>query len=171
MTEHAPDGKIYYFAYGSNLLARRFAAPDRAPSARLLGRARLLNMRWRCNKKSIDGSAKANVVAAPGAVVWGALYELAVADQRPLRRAEGGYTGRTLWVVEDGGAVLAARVYVARAERLTTKPPYDWYMELLVAGALEQGLPASYVATLRAVAAAPDPDRGRAAEMRRWLKL
>ena len=48
--------------------------------------------------------------------------------------------------------------------------PFDWYRDLVVAGAIEHGLPPPYVEELAGTPAAPDPDAARAARARRLLE-
>ena len=47
--------------------------------------------------------------------------------------------------------------------------PSTWYRDLVVAGAIEHGLPPRYVEELARVPAAADPDVARAARARRLL--
>lgn len=48
--------------------------------------------------------------------------------------------------------------------------PFDWYRDLVVAGAREHGLPPTYVEELALTPAAPDPDATRAGPARRLLE-
>ena len=47
--------------------------------------------------------------------------------------------------------------------------PFDWYRDLVVAGAMEHGLPDVYINELTLIPVAPDPDVARAAKARRLL--
>lgn len=150
------------FAYGSNMLLARIR--ERVPSARPLGIAALRGHRLCWHKAGRDGSGKCDVVASDehGAVVFGVLYEIDVTEKPVLDAAEGlgaGYDEQRVRL-EHRGERFAASLY--RATLIEPSwPPYSWYKALVVAGAREHGLPASYVASLEAVAAREDADRVR----------
>jgi len=59
--------KVVNFAYGSNMSTKWMQG--RVSSAKPIGRAKLSDKRLVCNKKSEDGSGKANLVDAAGNVV------------------------------------------------------------------------------------------------------
>ncbi len=145
-----------YFAYGSNMSSRRLRA--RVPEARAIEPAHLPGRLLALNKRGRDGSAKANLVDAPDARVWGVLYELAVVDWERLDPYEGGYERVRVEVVRAGGGIVEAGAYVST--RITPEPVvYDWYRELLLEGAREHGLPDDYQALLAALPTRPDPRR------------
>ncbi|MFZ0549683.1 MAG: hypothetical protein WAM21_02625, partial [Steroidobacteraceae bacterium] len=48
--------------------------------------------------------------------------------------------------------------------------PYDWYQELVIAGAREHRLPAEYIQLLEGVPTIKDPDESRAARERQLLE-
>lgn len=141
-----------YFAYGSNMASARLGA--RVPSARAIGAARLAGFAWRCNKRGVDGTAKANLERSAGAETWGVLYELEGEAFDVLDRLEGGYE-RIAVEVECTGERLRAHTY---ASSLSSEDdaPAAWYLGLVVAGAREHALPDAWIATLEA-AARPDP--------------
>lgn len=150
------------FAYGSNMPAARLRA--RCPSARAIGNAELPSHELRWHKRSIDGSGKCDIVAvdAPNASVFGVLYEISVHEKAALDTAEGlgaGYEEIEIEVISSGSLVTA------KAYRATnTDPslrPYTWYRALVIAGAKEHGLPASYIVGLESVPADEDTDRSR----------
>lgn len=145
--------KVIYFAYGSNMSTKWLKA--RVPSARPLGRARLPNKRLVYNKKSKDGSGKANLIDSPGDIVWGVLYEIDSAELAKLDRIESGYTRISLDVITDQDLSVKAYVYIS--PELTDDPrPYDWYKALIIKGAREHQLPVSYVRHLEQMPSKPD---------------
>jgi len=161
---------MLYFAYGSNLLSARLRA--RAPSARAVGVAALPRRELRFHKRSRDGSAKCDAVPTgrAGDAVHGAVFELDESDWPALDRAEGRGAGyeRSALEIEWQGAPVEA--YLAQAGFIEPALlPYSWYVELVVAGARQHGLPAEYVARLERQASMPDPDREREARERVWL--
>ena len=165
-----------YFAYGSNMLTRRLTDPSRAPSAVACGVARAPGFVVRFHKVGADGSGKCTLITAGGdaATAFGVLYEVAEADGENLDRVEGvhtgGYVRRSVEVRLADGRTTNAMTYVAGAGHVDASlVPFDWYRDLVVAGVIEHGLPAHYVAELARVAALPDPDVARAARACRVL--
>ena len=76
------------FAYGSNMCSGRFRAYAVSPEGD--GRAALLPAYGLVfNKRSQDGSGKANVEPHQNSHVWGVLYTIPDADLRTLDRGEG----------------------------------------------------------------------------------
>lgn len=151
---------IVSFAYGSNMPAARLR--ERCPSARAIGIAELPGHELRWHKRSRDESGKCDIVASDAASVFGVLYEIASREKRDLDRAEGlgaGYEEIEIEVLCGGNPVTAS------AYRATdTDPalrPYTWYRALVIAGAKEHGLPASYIAGLESVPANEDADDAR----------
>ena len=153
----AKDNAAYrYFAYGSNMSSARLR--QRTPSARALGIASLPGHALRWHKLGRDGTGKCDIArCGEGAneVVWGVLYEIAVAEKEALDRIEGlgiGYSEAQVCVKTGAGGVWAL-TYRAKPGRIepSLKPLPDYKAHVL-AGAVEHGLPAHYVAALRQVA-------------------
>lgn len=152
------------FAYGSNMLNTRLQAPERCPSARVLGVAELPGYELRWHKKSRDRSGKCDIVKSdrPGASVFGVLFEIACSEKVKLDKAEGlgaGYDETQVQVLL-GAHHRTVNAYIATDTDPMLKS-YTWYRALVVAGAKEHGLPAEYVAGLEAVLADVDPDQAR----------
>lgn len=132
---------IIYFAYGSNMLESRLK--DRVPSAVPIGIGTLKDMKVLMNKRSVDGSAKANLVDSPGDVVYGVLYRINAAERPDLDKAEGGYYCQSIEVLLAEN-IVEAFVYIS--QKLTGEPvAYDWYRDLIMKGARENGLPEDYI--------------------------
>ncbi len=162
--------RLLYLAYGSNLFPPRLRT--RAPSARAVGRVELEGWDLRFHKRSVDGSGKCSLVRAAETTAHGVVYDLAAADRPALDEAEwlGAGYGELELAVSLGGAETAVFTYLAQPSHVDdTLEPYRWYLDLVVAGAREHGLPAEYVGRLEAVEARSDPDPVRAAENRRLL--
>jgi gamma-glutamylcyclotransferase (GGCT)/AIG2-like uncharacterized protein YtfP len=123
---------------------------DRISSARVIGRAFLSNKRLVFNKKSKDGSGKANIEDSRGDVVWGVLYEIDSSQLSQLDRIEGGYNRVSVNVIMDNDEDVIAEVYVSN--RYTDNPiPFDWYKKLMLQGAIEHGLPSEYIEYLKGI--------------------
>ena len=164
------DRHIEYLAYGSNMLSARLRSRVRSATnprvVALPGRAvSYRKLSWK------DGSAKCDLAVAPdpSATAYGVVFDIDPSDRGALDAAEGcghGYHAVTLEVTYSG-RVLHPFAYVADQEALVSDlPPFDWYRDLVVAGAKEHALPPDYVASLAAVTAAVDPEPHRAAEER-----
>lgn len=163
--------KFFYFAYGSNMSARRLTAPDRAPSAKPLGLAHIAGYRLVFDKVSKDRSSKADCeyTGNPADRTYGGVFEVSVRDLDSLDRAEGasgtspGYRRMTVVIETDAGPVEAT-TYVANASHKRRDVlPFDWYVKHVLAGAGEFGLPAEYCAKVADTQTQTDSDADRAA--------
>lgn len=148
------------FAYGSNMCSGRFRAYSVIPEEN--GRpALLLDYQLRFNKRSNDGSGKANVEPISGGQVWGVLYTIPDAHLINLDDGEVGYNRERMSVSTTDGA-LTAWVYVARNPNDdATLRPFTWYKRFLVEGAREHRLPMEYIEALERVEADQDQDEER----------
>jgi hypothetical protein len=162
-----------YFAYGSNLLLARLQ--ERTPSATRLGRGRLSTHRLRWHKRGVmDGSGKCDAFQTgdAAALVWGALFEIGNTERVGLDDAEGlgrGYRATEV-SLETAAGPQTAFTYVATPDAIDgSLTPFDWYRDLVVAGAYESGLPAEYIDTLTSVTASEDRDHLRSTHHRRLL--
>ncbi len=150
--------KILYFAYGSNMATDQMVS--RIPSAKPLGRARVHDRQVVFNKKSKDGSGKANLVDSPGSVSWGVLYKIDTQDMEILNSIEGGYLRTQVTVWMDDETTVFAETFAST--ELTDEPvAYEWYKQRLVVGAREHRLPMDYVCYLERLPARTDGSRSR----------
>ena len=164
------DDEVAVFAYGSNMLAARIRS--RAAAAKPVGAAILERFKLRWNKRSQDGSGKCTIeeTGRPDDFVWGVLYGLGPDEKKRLDQAEGlgrGYGERSVTVLWDAKR-LRVIVYYATSIDPAIKP-YEWYRDLVVAGAREHDLPSQYVASLEATSTVTDPDAERVARAREYL--
>ena len=144
--------RMLYFAYGSNMSSARLRS--RVVSAELMGRALLKDRKISFNKRSRDGSGKANLVESPGAMTWGVLYDIDSQDLKTLDEVEGGYERVTVRVWKTYGNVVEAVTYVST--NLTDDPrAYECYKELVLSGAREHNLPRDYIAFLEELPSKP----------------
>lgn len=163
-------GNRVYFAYGSNLHPLRLR--ERVPSAQLLGAASLHGHVLAYGKRGIDGSGKCTT--RPGARgtdrVLGALFSVRDDELHVLDAAEGPDYQRKTALFTLATRSIEAFYYEAREHALDDKlRPFDWYRDLVVAGARFHGLPTDYVAMLQAVVTQHDPDAQRVARVRELL--
>lgn len=155
-----------YFAYGSNMLVERLQA--RCASARVNGPAVLYGYRMAFCKRGRDGSGKASIIPSePREQVRGVLFdinrkELPVLDQH--EDVPHGYERLVDLPVDhcESGERYYAISYQALPQAMDhSLQPFDWYLELVLAGARQHGLTGDYLARLQQQAAMLDPVSGR----------
>ena len=158
------------------MLERRLQHPDRVPAAVARGIAAAPGFVVRFQKRGRDGSGKCTLAAADDVTeAWGVLFDIPEQDFETLDRVEGvhmgGYARRQVSVRRADGETLNAQTYIAQEPFIDdTLVPFDWYLGLVVAGAIEHGLPADHVEALRQTPSRPDPEPIRAVEMKRLLE-
>ena len=154
---------VHYFAYGSNMLAERLLR--RCASARFHALAVLAGHRVAFAKRGRDKSGKAMVLRVTensSACVHGVVYELSRPDLLRLDELEGvgsGYQRIETFVAVPAqpGRFLAVDTYVAEPAYIDhTLVPFDWYLDLIIAGARRNELPQDYSNWLAGHAAIPD---------------
>jgi hypothetical protein len=153
-----------YFAYGSNMSLARIRA--RIASARPLGAALLTGHVLKFHKRGDDGSGKGNAFETGREAdrVYGVLFEITDGGKSVLDRFEGlgqGYLDKTVSVDLLSGetGIRAVTYYATRIDEALR--PYTWYLDFVVHGARENGLPEEYVAWLAHTEAVADPDARR----------
>jgi hypothetical protein len=154
---------VWYFAYGSNmqsetLRGRRGVEYHRAVTARLPGWRLVLD---KPGLISVVG-AFANIIPDPGAEVLGVSFELSETDLAHVDLTEGVLIGNydrvavTVQPLASPGAPPLAAFTLTSERRDASVQPTRRYMDLLIAGAEEHGLPAAYVAFLRSIPASEE---------------
>ena len=151
---------ILYFAYGSNMSTRRLVA--RVPSARAVSVAELRGHTLAFHKIGKDGSAKCDAAYTGKStdVVYGVVYEMLSFEKSTLDKIEGlgnGYEEKTVVVTFENGDELEPVTYCATNIDVSLKPR-DWYVEHVLRGAREHGLPVAYVGGIEAIESIPDPE-------------
>ena len=147
------EATLWYFAYGSNLERGTFVGRRRMqPLATAIGVLHDFELRFDLPIGPGERGV-ANVAARPGDHVWGALYQLTSVEADRLDRTEGVdkgvYRRLAVEVTRPDGGRIAAFTYGSALSRPERKPSRR-YLGLLLAGARELGLPAEWVARLRA---------------------
>lgn len=159
----AGGDEVIYLAYGSNLWPRRLA--ERIGAFTILGSVSLPGWCLKFNKRGTDGSAKANLVpvADPDRHALAAAYRIPAAAREVLDRHEGRGRGYELLAVVVPEFGTPGVIYVSPVEwQIVDEYPYDWYRDLIVAGARYHAFPETYIESLRSHPARPDRDRRRA---------
>jgi gamma-glutamylcyclotransferase len=145
---------VYYFAYGSNLNWPQMQR--RCPSSRFICIARLPDYQFGITRHSrLRNCGTANVIAARGNEVWGAVYDICDEDLLILDSFEDGYRREILPVfgLNGGEAPLQALVYIAELE-LDVPLPNAEYKRLILEGARHWKLPSLYLSILEEIKAA-----------------
>ncbi len=163
---------MVYFAYGSNMLTCRLE--QRVGKVEVLGVATLKQHRFQFDKESTDGSRKANVFYTGSDVdtVIGVLFQIDMKRKPDLDRAEGlgkGYELKQVDVLVENKIVQASTYFATTPDRSSKNLPYDWYLELILAGAKEHALPEEYTDLIHAQPTKSDKDVLRASKNRSIL--
>ncbi len=168
------EATVNIFAYGSNMHPTRMRR--RVPSARSIGIGFVTGRTVRYQKRSMDGSAKADAPRTKDQsdVVWGVVYEIRL-DQKPeLDRHEYlgvGYDEELVTLNLSDGRSIDAWIYVARPAAIDDSlRPWTWYTAFIVRGALHHRLPFCYIQSSLKVAGWVDQDGERREANRRILQ-
>ncbi|XP_056640476.1 gamma-glutamylcyclotransferase-like [Diorhabda sublineata] len=154
--------KSIYFAYGSNLLSKRIHHMN--PNAVRWGKGILKNYALDFgNYSTFWKGCAATIVEKPGNEVWGALWELNDVDFENLDKQEGVHLNIYRPIIVDietpDGKIIKCKSYqqVNKYEEIDlTKLPEDRrpspaYLNVIVQGAEETGLPNEYINFLKTV--------------------
>jgi gamma-glutamylcyclotransferase len=154
---------VIYFAYGSNMLTQRLQ--ERTPSARVICKAIAHGWKLGFNKKSSDGSGKCGITQDGESSVHGVLFKIAESQVGALDMAEGvghGYTREKIPIKMADGQQVPVDSYLPSSSHLRADlRPYDWYLQLVIAGAMEHLLPDHWILSLKQIEATPDPKPDR----------
>jgi gamma-glutamylcyclotransferase len=147
--------ELYHFAYGSNMNHEQVLARGAKP--KVVAAAKLPDHRLGFfGYSAVWDGAEESVIPAPGQDVWGVIYELTPSDkeklddwQDALFDGSGAYFHSPAKVTDQAGKVYSVLLY-KKANLGTPQKPSQEYLNFIVQGAVEQGLPSAYVDRLRA---------------------
>ncbi|KAH8261281.1 hypothetical protein KR044_006551, partial [Drosophila immigrans] len=155
--------KFYYFGFGSNMLAKRIHIQN--PTAVIVGPALLENYRVDFTKPSnFWKGAVATIVPASATNTWGTLWEIDLTNLLDIDNQELVHLGWYKPVsvqVKHNGTEIPARLYVITNEPVGNvhdmpssevpedRQPSKTYLQVLVKGAIESGIPQEYVTWLK----------------------
>ena len=163
-----------YFAYGSNMSYRRIVA--RIGWCEVIGVARLVGWRIAFNKRGRDGSSKCNAqrTGVNRDHLLGVIYRIDIEQRSVLDEIEGagvGYSAHTARA-HHGTARADVMLYVASPDYIDhDAAPFDWYLDFVLHGAREHGLPDEYVAQIAQAPTQPDPNPERRARNQQILSM
>jgi len=134
----------------------------RVESATVVSIARLYGHSLQFHKKSIDGSAKCDIMHTnrPDDIVHGVVFEILASEKHILDRYEGlgsGYDQKQVSLALPHGESVAAVTYYA-IDIDVSLSPYHWYKEHVIRGAREHALPVEHIRAIEAITSVPDPD-------------
>lgn len=139
----------FYFAYGSNMDVERLNA--RVGDVTVVGIATAAGYDIRFNKRSIDGSGKANLVENIAGEVEGVIFDLTSAQLATLDRTEKGYHRAVVNVGMEGGT-RDVTTYVADSDQISERlQPTAEYSGFIRRGAVMFGLSEQYRRRLEAL--------------------
>jgi gamma-glutamylcyclotransferase len=146
----------YYFAYGSNMNEEQMRSLGVRPLSIAVAKLPEHRISFHGYSRTWDG-AEETVVAAPGRDVWGVIYKLRRSDGNTLDsdkdvRLDG--TGAHFLfpttVLDTGGKKHLVLLYKKDILGAPEKPSRE-YLDFIVQGALQRGLPSSYIEELRRI--------------------
>lgn len=145
---------VWYFAYGSNMCReqkeeRTDAIRTGADGPRI---ARLANYLLAFNKPSVKWGAAANIIPCPGAEVIGVVYRCDLTAMEIMDDCERGYDRMTVNVVLGSGDLVQAITYIAVKNLITNRGPAPSYLEKIIRGATQHGLPDEYISRIQLLA-------------------
>ncbi len=133
---------LIYFAYGSNLKKEQMNERDVVIYKSHKGFIK--NYKLEFNKKSIDGSSKANITKSEGEIVWGICFELDKEGFENLRKFEKGYDEQEVTVYDENQEILfTAKTFLSN--KICDKLPTKVYLDKIIEGAKQQKLPEDYI--------------------------
>ena len=160
---------LNYFAFGSNMASQRLL--QRLPEATLSGLARLDQHRLSF-RKNLGQSGKCDIefTGKSNDIVIGVIYQISSEDRLVLDQYEGlgwAYDSKQVEVTPENVAEgrkdekLTALTYYGIDIGETDIPPYHWYKEHVLRGAIEHRFPEQYIAFIESFESVQDPDQQR----------
>ena len=134
--------RIYYFAYGSNLLQDRLDY-RLGRIIRVVGNYTLPNYKLSFTARSFGKAAFANIEPSAGDSVEGTLYEISSEELMILSRYEALYDVQFFTVPQYPDAVCCVYIYKFPISKVVCKPSLD-YINIIIDGCLEKGLHRTY---------------------------
>ncbi|KAH9484460.1 hypothetical protein JR316_0003942 [Psilocybe cubensis] len=141
------SSKTVYFGYGSNLWLDQMKR--RCPESKYVGVGSLKNWKWIINERGYG-----NIIPSAGDIVYGLMYELTARDEHDLDLYEGETYQKQIIPVDFTGTrdnptkeVVRALVYIDVERKGASSPrkEYIYRMNMGIADALKEGIPAEYI--------------------------
>jgi hypothetical protein len=135
--------RTWYFAYGSNMYIEQLI--DRAGFIYEKSSGFVKNYSFSYNKKSKDGSSKANMIYSDGIITHGVCFEIGADGFQKLQRFEKGYNAIEIPFYSTIGSLIIAKTFISNS--ICDAPPAEEYVNTIIQGARENDLPEEYIET------------------------
>ncbi len=132
---------LIYFAYGSNL--KKEQMDERDVFIYNSHKGFIKNYKLEFNKKSVDGSSKANITESKNEVVWGVCFELDTHGFKKLKKHEKGYEEIEVEVFDENQKIIKAKTFISN--KICDKLPIEEYLQRIITGAKQHKLPKDYI--------------------------
>lgn len=151
MDDVAQIERCFYFAYGSNLNKEQIYS--RIGYVHSEYKVTLEGYSFIYNKKSKDGTSKANIEQSGDELTRGICYEIDLYQFDQLKNtAEKDYQDIEVWVKTDEGKYIIAKSFSAKNKFIITDTlPSPKYVKIILDGAKESQLPDDYISKYIAV--------------------
>lgn len=139
----------------------------RVPSAKRIGLFTLPKHKLEFHKQSHDGSGKCDAffINDPNTLIYGSLFEINAAEKHYLDEVEGvgkGYDIKNVVVYGKDEKAVEAYTYIA-TNIIANLKPYSWYLNHVIVGAKEVGVPDFYLNKIMNTSSIEDYDCERTA--------
>jgi gamma-glutamylcyclotransferase (GGCT)/AIG2-like uncharacterized protein YtfP len=146
--------EIWYFAYGSNLSKQRMQMRIGETSIARIGTLAGYQLAFR--KFTDSNNTYATIIPNPGTVVHGVAY---LCDEIAIQKldrfegvAEGCYRREMIDIMAETGESIRCYVYVGAATLDGDSRPSIEYLNWILTGAQEHGLPLDYIQWIKSIA-------------------
>ncbi|XP_036359988.1 gamma-glutamylcyclotransferase-like [Octopus sinensis] len=148
--------KFLYFAFASNLLKERLGINNKTAVFKAVAKLENYQLKFAYQSSRWCGHV-ATIVESKGDVVWGVVYEMSISERDSLDKQEGVdrniYHATDMKVKDPNDVIYECRTYLLLKKDFGKPSPQ--YKDIIVRGALANGLPSDYVEFLKSI-----PDNG-----------
>lgn len=130
-----------YFAYGSNMHVEQLI--NRVGFIYDKSSGFVNNYSFSYNKKSKDGSSKANLIRSDGNVTHGVCFEIDSEGFQKLQKIEKGYNEIEIPFYSKAGTLVIVKTFMSNSN--WDAPPTEEYVNTIIQGARENHLPEEYI--------------------------
>ncbi|XP_016841795.1 gamma-glutamylcyclotransferase [Nasonia vitripennis] len=167
-----------YFAYGSNMLAKRIHYKNPTAVQKYIGKLKDHRLDFNLFTKRWEGCV-ATIVPTPGCEVWGVVWEIDISSSAALDEQEGVhdniYFSKTVDIETSTGETISCKVYqqcqvpenyIEPSQLPPERQPSFVYHNIILTGAQDHGIPEEYIKYIKSF-----PHNGYAGETQVDLSL
>lgn len=144
---------VWYFIYGSNLYEEQLIKRLKKINENYLQKEKCLlkGFEFTYNKRSKDGSSKANIIQTEKGTVEGiAILILEEKLDEFMKQWEDGYDKKEIFIqtekkINEKNCIDTFKAYTFISDNLTTVPPSEEYVNKIINGAYENNLSQEYI--------------------------